>query len=124
MLHAGAIPGPQQAMVLVGTRLSEVRGFSDFFSEFFTALRRGPSAAAPRMVVLCSRPNYELRAFQVRPRPQAKGWPRQPQICCACGLALVYCCLQSVHHACGRQRPGRPADDCVGLVQAPIQTTA
>jgi hypothetical protein len=64
--RAGAIPGPSQAMVLVGTRLSEVRGFSDFFSEFFTALRRGQAAsAALRMVVLCSRPNYELRAFQV-----------------------------------------------------------
>ena len=54
-------------MVLVGTRLSEVRGFSDFFSEFFTALRRGQASAALRMVVLCSRPNYELRAFQAPP---------------------------------------------------------
>jgi len=38
---AGTLPGGKAPMVLVGTRLSEVRGFSDFFSEFFTALQ-GP----------------------------------------------------------------------------------
>lgn len=52
-------------MVLVGTRLSEVRGFSDFFSEFFTALRKAHFPPNLRMVVLCTRPNYELHAFQV-----------------------------------------------------------
>ena len=52
-------------MVLVGTRLSEVRGFSDFFSEFFTALRKPHFAPNLRMVVLCTKPTYELRAFQV-----------------------------------------------------------
>ncbi|EIE18822.1 hypothetical protein COCSUDRAFT_59753 [Coccomyxa subellipsoidea C-169] len=35
----GTLPGAKAPSVLVGTRLSEVRGFSDFFSEFFTALR-------------------------------------------------------------------------------------
>ncbi len=54
-------------MVLVGTRLSEVRGFSDFFSEFFTALRKVHFPPNLRMVVLCTRPNYELRAFQASP---------------------------------------------------------
>ncbi len=55
-------------MILVGTRLTEVRGFSDFFSEFFTALRKTQFPPNMRMVVLCNRPNYELRAFQVRLR--------------------------------------------------------
>ena len=61
----GAIPKPAAPMVLVGTRLSEVRGFSDFFSEFFTALRKPHFAPNLRMVVLCTKPTYELRAFQV-----------------------------------------------------------
>ena len=52
-------------MILVNTRLTEVRGFSDFFSEFFTALRKAQFPPNMRMVVLCNRPNYELRAFQV-----------------------------------------------------------
>ncbi|BDA48910.1 probable potassium channel subfamily T member 2 at N-terminal half [Coccomyxa sp. Obi] len=60
----GTLPGPRTPMVLVGTRLSEVRGFSDFFSEFFTALRKVHFPPNLRMVVLCTRPNYELRAFQ------------------------------------------------------------
>lgn len=61
------MPGAKQSMILVGTRLTEVRGFSDFFSEFFTALRKTQFPPNMRMVVLCNRPNYELRAFQVRP---------------------------------------------------------
>ncbi len=59
------MPGAKQSMILVATRLSEVRGFSDFFSEFFTALRKTQFPPNMRMVVLCNRPNYELRAFQV-----------------------------------------------------------
>ena len=59
------MPGAKQSMILVGTRLTEVRGFSDFFSEFFTALRKTQFPPNMRMVVLCNRPNYELRAFQV-----------------------------------------------------------
>ncbi len=65
--YAGTLPGPRTPMVLVGTRLSEVRGFSDFFSEFFTALRKVHFPPNLRMVVLCTRPNYELRAFQASP---------------------------------------------------------
>ena len=53
------------------TRLTEVRGFSDFFSEFFTALRKTQFPPNMRMVVLCNRPNYELRAFQVSLRAAA-----------------------------------------------------
>ena len=34
-LQAGAIPDRKMPSVLVSTRLTEVRGFSDFFSEFF-----------------------------------------------------------------------------------------
>ena len=63
------MPSAKQSMVLVGTRLSEVRGFSDFFSEFFTALRKAHFPPNMRMVVLCNRPDYELRAFQVQWQP-------------------------------------------------------
>ena len=64
--NAGSMPGAKQSMILVASRLTEVRGFSDFFSEFFTALRKTQFPPNMRMVVLCNRPNYELRAFQVR----------------------------------------------------------
>ncbi|KAK9826205.1 hypothetical protein WJX81_007538 [Elliptochloris bilobata] len=60
----GALPEYNEAVVLVSTRLSEVRGFSDFFTEFQTALLKTRMPRRVRMVVLCSRPNYELRAFQ------------------------------------------------------------
>ena len=71
------MPSAKQSMVLVGTRLSEVRGFSDFFSEFFTALRKAHFPPNMRMVVLCNRPNYELRAFQVHYRPADLSFPGQ-----------------------------------------------
>ena len=72
------MPSAKQSMVLVGTRLSEVRGFSDFFSEFFTALRKAHFPPNMRMVVLCNRPNYELRAFQVQLHPAHIAVPSQP----------------------------------------------
>ena len=71
------MPSAKQSMVLVGTRLSEVRGFSDFFSEFFTALRKAHFPPNMRMVVLCNRPNYELRAFQVQLQPADLQFPSQ-----------------------------------------------
>ena len=71
------MPSAKQSMVLVGTRLSEVRGFSDFFSEFFTALRKAHFPPNMRMVVLCNRPNYELRAFQVQLQPADLQLPSQ-----------------------------------------------
>lgn len=78
---AGSMPGAKQSMILVGTRLTEVRGFSDFFSEFFTALRKTQFPPNMRMVVLCNRPNYELRAFQVSRRQRTQmAAPRPAQM--------------------------------------------
>lgn len=34
-IDVGAVPDKRTPSVLVSTRLSEVRGFSDFYSEFF-----------------------------------------------------------------------------------------
>ena len=51
--------------VLLSTRLTEVRAFSDFFSEFQQAL--GAYSRFPRatkLVALCNRPSYEFSAFQ------------------------------------------------------------
>ena len=38
IINAGAVPDRKMASVLVSTRLTEVRGFSDFFSEFYQVL--------------------------------------------------------------------------------------
>ncbi|KAL4448241.1 hypothetical protein ABPG75_005460 [Micractinium tetrahymenae] len=52
-------------MVLLSTRLTEVRAFSDFYSEFQQALRHSPLFPAnTKMLVLCNRPSYEFGAFQ------------------------------------------------------------
>ncbi len=51
--------------VLLSTRLSEVRGFSDLTAEFFAEL---PTSALPqglRLTVLANKPSQEFRAFQV-----------------------------------------------------------
>ncbi|KAL4423371.1 hypothetical protein ABPG77_004302 [Micractinium sp. CCAP 211/92] len=52
-------------MVLLSARLTEVRAFSDFYSEFQQALRHsGLFPANTKMLVLCNRPSYEFGAFQ------------------------------------------------------------
>ena len=51
--------------VLLSTRLTEVRAFSDFFAEFQQAL--GASSRFPRatkLMALCNRPSFEFSAFQ------------------------------------------------------------
>jgi voltage-gated potassium channel Kch len=51
--------------VLLSTRLTEVRAFSDFFSEFQQAL--GGTSLFPKstkIVALCNRPSFEFSAFQ------------------------------------------------------------
>ena len=51
--------------VLLSTRLTEVRAFSDLFAEFTQAL--GTSTRFPKttkIVVLCNRPSFEFSAFQ------------------------------------------------------------
>lgn len=66
----GMIPDwKSKPFVLLSTRLTEVRAFSDFFSEFTQALGQHPAAKLPRntaLVVLCNRPSYEFTAFQVK----------------------------------------------------------
>lgn len=51
--------------VLLSTRLTEVRAFSDFFAEYRQAL--GSSSRFPRttkLMALCNRPSFEFSAFQ------------------------------------------------------------
>jgi hypothetical protein len=51
--------------VVLGTRLTEVRAFSDFYAEWRLALAR--EAAWPnntKLTVLCNRPSFEFGAFQ------------------------------------------------------------
>ena len=51
--------------VLLSTRLTEVRAFSDFFAEFQQAL--GSTSLFPKntkIVALCNRPSFEFSAFQ------------------------------------------------------------
>jgi hypothetical protein len=61
--------------VLLSTRLSEVRGFSDLTSEFFAEL---PASALPpglRLTVLANKPSQEFKAFQVGlPGQGGLGW--------------------------------------------------
>ncbi|PSC70953.1 transcription factor MYB44-like isoform B [Micractinium conductrix] len=52
-------------MVLLSTRLTEVRAFSDFYAEFQQALAQSPLFPSnTKMLVLCNRPSYEFGAFQ------------------------------------------------------------
>lgn len=53
-------------MVLLSTRLTEIRAFSDLFAEFRAALEETGFPSNTKMVVLCNRPSYEFVAFQVR----------------------------------------------------------
>ena len=58
---SGHLPDWRTPMVLLSTRLTEVRAFSDFFAEFQQSL--ASSSLLPRntrMVVLCSRPSFEV----------------------------------------------------------------
>ncbi|KAK9808990.1 hypothetical protein WJX72_007481 [[Myrmecia] bisecta] len=60
----GALPDKGMHTVLVSTSLTEVRGFSDFFSEFFKALEESTLPKRLRMLVLGNKPSFEFRAFQ------------------------------------------------------------
>eukprot|EP00884_Botryococcus_braunii_P010005 jgi/Botrbrau1/19005/Bobra.0100s0039.1 len=66
----GSVPDGKAPTVLVSTQLSDVRGFADFFTEFFQALKKSSMPTATRMVGLCNRPNYEFRAFQEMNEPR------------------------------------------------------
>ena len=50
--------------ILLSTRLTEVRAFGDFYSEFQQALRQSLFASTTKLVVLCNRPSFEFGAFQ------------------------------------------------------------
>ncbi|KAL3142086.1 hypothetical protein ABBQ32_004709 [Trebouxia sp. C0010 RCD-2024] len=60
----GPMPDKHMPTVLASTRLTEVRGFSDFCSEFFQALEESGLPKKLRMVVMCNKPSFEFRAFQ------------------------------------------------------------
>jgi voltage-gated potassium channel Kch len=62
----GTLPdrGIGSPFILLSTRLSEVRAFSDFHAEFQQALRQSLFAATTKLVVLCNRPSFEFTAFQ------------------------------------------------------------
>ena len=64
--RAGRVPDKRTPMVLMSTRLTEVRGFSDFFSEFYHALEDSRMPRNLRLTVLCNKPSFEFKAFQVR----------------------------------------------------------
>lgn len=53
-------------MVLLSTRLTEIRAFSDLFAEFQAALEESALPLSTKMVFLCNRPTYEFIAFQVQ----------------------------------------------------------
>lgn len=51
--------------VLLSTRLTEVRAFSDFFAEFQQALSSSSKfTTSTKLVALCNRPSFEFSAFQ------------------------------------------------------------
>lgn len=60
----GTLPDWRAPCVVLSTRLTEVRAFSDFFSEFKGALAASHLPASTKLVVLCNRPSYEFSAFQ------------------------------------------------------------
>ncbi|GMH45499.1 hypothetical protein BSKO_13456 [Bryopsis sp. KO-2023] len=66
-IRRGSLPGPGKPFVLVFTKLSDVRGFSDFYKEFSTHLTRFQSSLSVerfRMVCVTNRPEFEFRVFQ------------------------------------------------------------
>ncbi|PRW44899.1 Potassium channel subfamily T member 2 isoform A [Chlorella sorokiniana] len=63
----GSVPSGdwRSPMVLLSTRLTEVRAFSDFYYEFQQGLKMSPQFPSnTKMLVLCNRPSYEFGAFQ------------------------------------------------------------
>jgi hypothetical protein len=65
------MPNGRWPFVLLSTRLSEVRGFSDLLTEFFSELPASGLPAGLRMLVLANKPSLEFKAFQVG---LAAGW--------------------------------------------------
>ncbi|GAB4817363.1 hypothetical protein N2152v2_004409 [Parachlorella kessleri] len=60
----GTLPDWRTPIVLLSSRLAEVRAFSDLYSEFQAALKYSAFPRNTKMVVLCGRPSFEFRAFQ------------------------------------------------------------
>lgn len=50
----------------MSTRLTEIRAFSDLFSEFRASLEESGLPLNTKLLVLCNRPSYEFVAFQER----------------------------------------------------------
>lgn len=59
----------------MSTRLTEIRAFSDLFSEFRASLEESGLPLNTKLLVLCNRPSYEFVAFQARrwARPWLQG---------------------------------------------------
>ena len=65
---AGRVPTDPATtpVVLMSTRLTEIRAFSDLFSEFRASLEESGLPLNTKLLVLCNRPSYEFVAFQAR----------------------------------------------------------
>ena len=83
-------------MVLLSTRLSEVRAFSDFFCEFQQALRQSSSRFPrnTRMLVMCNRPSFEFRRA-----PAARCCPAAAVGCCSPRTRGLHSCRPSLDAA-------------------------
>lgn len=67
----GALPGKKTPFALTITSVSDIRGFSDFYTEFHTHLNRMQAfnqAEKIRMICLTSDLSFELKVFQVSNR--------------------------------------------------------
>jgi hypothetical protein len=60
------MPNGRWPFVLLSTRLSEVRGFSDLLAEFYGGLPASGLPAGLRVVALANKPSQDFQAFQVR----------------------------------------------------------
>ncbi|GMH45490.1 hypothetical protein BSKO_13447 [Bryopsis sp. KO-2023] len=66
-IRRGSLPGPKNPFVLVFIKLSDVRGFSDFYKEFSSHLTQFQSPLSVKrfkMVCVTNRPEFEFRVFQ------------------------------------------------------------
>lgn len=63
-MRLGPLPRGHWPHLVLSSRLSDVRGFSDFFIEFLAEAHRQGLAPTLRMVVISNRPSFEFRAFQ------------------------------------------------------------
>lgn len=66
-IRLGRIPHPdREPTVLVATRVDDLNTFTEFFTEFFSGPRHSGNGRlrSLRLLYLCNKPPFELRAFQ------------------------------------------------------------